>query len=177
MPIIHIESEDQWHALRMQHVGGSEVAALCGASSFLTKFQLHCYKSGSLQNDFDENERIFWGNELETAIISGVGKRLGVTLYKCRGYYSSDAVPGMGCTPDAIYYDGGTAFVVQIKMADYGVWKEWGDEPSLSYQLQLQRHYSSIPNAALYVPRTSSCKRRVCVSAFRSLIISRITFV
>lgn len=142
MSKIAIESPEHWHTLRAQNVGGSEVAALFGASSYMTRFQLHHYKTGTLTPDFhEENERMFWGNALEPSVIAGVGKKMGLELEKCMDYYTSDTIKGMGCTPDAILPTDPVKGrgILQIKLVDFLEWRKWEDgEPPLKFQLQVQ---------------------------------------
>jgi predicted phage-related endonuclease len=62
----------EWNAIRLQHVGGSEVAALFGASPHLTLLELWLMKHGEIPDDVPESDRLFWGKLLEEPIAQAV---------------------------------------------------------------------------------------------------------
>jgi len=78
MPIIKIENETHWHAIRAKHVGGSEVAAIFGHCSYLTHLELHLIKRGEVDGAIEENERMFWGTVIEDAVAQGVAEYKGL---------------------------------------------------------------------------------------------------
>lgn len=137
----HIDSEAQWLGLRARHIGASEVAALYGCG-FMTAFHLHHLKAGTLPpEDFTANEPVVLGRHLESAIAAAASELHGLSLTKCNDYYTDDAVPGFGSTPD--YFMGDA--VVEVKNCSWGAYKDnwiFNDdgtvEPPLRYQLQVQ---------------------------------------
>ncbi len=130
---------------RAQHVGASEVSALFGCNPWLTEFELWHRKKGNISTPIfnavhddgtPENERIYWGVKLEAAIIEAAKERYGYT----------DRPPadppltnghGLGGHPDrrVICPQRGPG-ILEVKMADWLVFKQWGDEPPLNYLLQ-----------------------------------------
>lgn len=140
---IAIESDVQWHELRSQHVGGSEVAALFGEHAQLTEFELWHRKKGLLpEPDLSDNDRVLWGQLLEPAIANGVGAKTGWDVWKVKDYYSARPALALGGSLDysVIGQDRGPG-VLEIKTADWLVAKRWDNgEPPLSYMLQIQSY-------------------------------------
>lgn len=145
---IPTQSED-WHALRRQNVGGSEVAALFGVQSdyALSHYALWHVKAGLAPAPEVGGPRVSWGLYLEQAIAEAAAVENGWTLRK-GGYCTDDTTPGMACTldyeieaSDADRADGRDGIgVLEIKNADWLVWRrKWtDDEPPLHILLQLQ---------------------------------------
>jgi predicted phage-related endonuclease len=135
-------------AFRASVVGASEVAALFDASPWLTHFELWHRKAGNIAvPDFNaadasgkpENERVYWGVKLESAIIEAACERWG---------YKSEPTParltngtGLGGHPDKLVIcpERGCG-ILEVKTADWLVAKQWGDEPPLNYLLQSQAY-------------------------------------
>lgn len=134
-----ITSPAQWHRLRKEHVGASEVGAVFDVHPFLTRFELWHQKKGTFEEErASENERVFWGQTLEEGIARGVGEKTGWTMRKARRYLSAGR---LGATLDyeAHRQDGGWG-VVQIKNIDWLEFAKWDDgAPPLHYELQVQQ--------------------------------------
>ena len=123
MKIIPIFNPSQWHEIRAQHVGGSEVAALftkdggTSLSPYQTRFELWHVKAGTIPaEDLSDNERVQAGNFMEPAIAAWASEKWGVKLSKFQGYAVHATVKGMGCTPD--YMNDDASLNVQIKNVD-----------------------------------------------------------
>jgi len=139
MQVIPIQNESHWHELRSKHIGGSEIASLFGCG-FKTHFELWAEKSGKLNPEFAEEERMGLGKEFERPIASYIAKKHGWELKDPEDYYSHGTVKGMGATLDFIMSDGKKDFIAEIKWVDYFTFKkEWDEEPPLKYLLQLQQ--------------------------------------
>lgn len=132
---------------RAAHVGASEVAALFDCSPYLTRFELWHRKAGNIatpafnavhDDGTPDNERIFWGVKLEEAVLEGAAERYGYSDIERHVELSNGK--GLGAHPDALAYcpNRKSRGYVEIKMADWLVRKEWGDEPPLHYLLQSQ---------------------------------------
>lgn len=121
---------------RASVVGGSEVAALFDASSWLTHFELWHRKNGTIATpDFGGNERIEAGIRLEPAIIEWACDKWGYQRRPTPKRLENGK--GLGGHPDQLVIcpqrgDG----LIEVKTADWLVAKNWGDEPPLQYQLQ-----------------------------------------
>lgn len=141
--IIPITSQQQWHAVRASHIGGSDISSLFDASPYMTRFELWHIKKGSMPDEMEESDRMFWGKMLEAGIARGIAQQQGWTIMPPEGYYVHPKVKGMGCTPD-FFIEPIEGFsgrgVLQIKNISYLEWLDsWqGQEPPINYLLQLQ---------------------------------------
>ena len=120
---------------RQKHVGASEVAALFDCSPYLTKFELWHRRQGNIDEpDFGDNERMEWGLRLEPAIIAAAADRYGYSLEETPRRLSNGR--GLGGHPDQLASDTRGPGILEIKTADFVIFKQWGDEPPLHYLLQ-----------------------------------------
>lgn len=134
----------EWLALRLKHVGASEVAVLFGeAPDYLPgPYALWQVKAGHVPAEDVDNERTRAGLKLEDAIAEMAAEQQGWTLTP--GIYGS--VHGLGATLDRVIpqpgpNDEGCAGpgVLEIKNVDWLVHrKSWGTEPPMHILLQLQ---------------------------------------
>ena len=142
MSIIEISLPAERQAVRARHVGASEVAALFGASPYMTAFELWHIKRGSLPApDISEGDRIFWGTILEPAVAAGVAKLRGWQIRNVLRYTAHRTVAGMGASLDyeIVAHERGPG-CLEIKNVDRLVYRDaWEDgEPPLHIELQLQ---------------------------------------
>jgi len=141
-------SNEEWHAARARHIGGSECAALFGQAPAyaLSHYALWHVKAGLAPPPEVGNERTDWGLRLEAAIAEGAAAQESWTIRK-GGYVTDPTTPGLGCTLD--YWitqpgpnDTGCAGpgLLEIKNADWLQHKRtWTDgEPPPHVLLQLQ---------------------------------------
>ena len=78
--IVHA-TEEAWLADRKKVITSTEVAALFGAGTYVkTPFELYHLKAGTIQSDFEGNERTRWGTRLESAIAYGIAEDLGLVV-------------------------------------------------------------------------------------------------
>jgi predicted phage-related endonuclease len=140
MSAITITSTEQWLALRQQHICGSEIAPMLGESERMTPFELFLLKSGMLEApDYSDNEYVFWGQCLEPAIARGVELKTGWKVEKANVFYSDLPDCPLGGTPDYFIEDPERGLgVLEIKNVESFMWKRWGNEMPLSFQLQPQ---------------------------------------
>lgn len=163
-PIIHkFEDESQWHALRDQHIGSSEIEALLGVEKYSTMFQLYHQKRGTIaREDLSDDLRIFWGQHLEPAIAFGLAKLHNLRIEKVRLYYTAADVPGLGASLDykiVEEVDGVlTDIPFEIKNVDSRVaFEDWerlpGGEyrPPLHIQLQVQHQMIALGAPYAYI--------------------------
>lgn len=131
----------EWHSIRQQFVGASEVAALFDLSPWTTRFELWHLKKGNISDNFSGNVRTRYGQKLEAAIAECVEEETGWGIAETVGYYTHDSIKGMGCTPDRIIISqNGMPGCLEIKNVDRLQFsKDWtDDEPPLHIILQLQ---------------------------------------
>lgn len=146
---LQFETREAWLAERQKNIGGSEIAALfgCQADYQLSHYALWQVKSGRIPAPDVTGERPAWGLKLEAAIAEGAAEKHGWKIAK-GGYVQHPTVPGLACTLDFVIASvppGG--FVgekwgpgsLEIKNVDWLQHKrQWGDEPPLHIELQLQ---------------------------------------
>lgn len=84
--IIEFTSEEAWLALRDKDLTSTEVSALFGCSPYATAYELYHRKTGQLVVDFELNDRIKWGNRLETAIALGIAEDHGLIVEPFKVY-------------------------------------------------------------------------------------------
>jgi len=143
-PIVAGDGDD---AFRASVVGASEVAALFGCHPWLTEFELWHRKSGTIATpDFSGDERMEWGVRLEPAIIAAAMERFGYTDRE--QVDRLDNGKGLGGHPDRrVMCPRRGPGILEVKMVDWLVRKQWGDEPPVNYLLQTQS-YVGLDNAA-----------------------------
>jgi predicted phage-related endonuclease len=147
MPMLPIPADaDAWHALRAQHIGASEVAALFGKRPPYAPglFALWHAKAGIVPPEPVDNPRVRWGLRLEQAIAEAAAAEEEWQVQP--GQYAS--LDGLGATLDRIIAGPGPKErqaglagpgVLELKSADWLTHKkDWGDEPPIHILLQLQ---------------------------------------
>lgn len=83
---IQTTSETHWLALRKQDVTSTESAALFGMSPYTTHFELWHRKHSGSAPEFKTNERMRWGNRLESAIAHGIAEEQGWKVEPMKDY-------------------------------------------------------------------------------------------
>lgn len=139
---------------RARHIGASEVAALFDASPWLTRFELHHRKAGTIATpEFNAvvdgtpaNERVYFGVKLEPVVVDAACERWGYVPIETPANLTNGN--GLGGHPDRIVTcpERGRG-ILEVKTADWLVAKKWGDEPPLNYLLQAQT-YAGLAGAA-----------------------------
>lgn len=84
--ILTFASEAEWLAMREQDITSTECSALFGCSPYATEYELFHRKTGQLVVEFELNDRIKWGNRLETAIAYGIAEDLGLLVEPFKVY-------------------------------------------------------------------------------------------
>lgn len=147
----------EWLALRKNYTSGTDSPVLMEKSSFKSPFSLYHEKSGLIEDNFKDNNRMLWGRRLESAIRDGVAQDLGYQddeVWVSNDTYYTLEESKLGATPDAVLQfpsrfvnnrlgkvqEGHGVF--EIKNVDGLIHKQqWTeDEPPVQYIIQLQ-HY------------------------------------
>ena len=73
------EDDEGWHAARAKGIGGSEIAAILGKSSWSSPTDIYMRKIPQFANEPQpaQSEAARWGNVLEDSIIKGGSQRTG----------------------------------------------------------------------------------------------------
>lgn len=153
------ENETHWLALREPNLNSTDIPALFGVSPYMTAFELWHRKAGSLQSDFQDNERVTWGRRLEAVVAEGVAEDKG---WKATPFKDYIAMPKhrIGSSFDFIVHDDDSnEAILEIKCVDYFAFKDgWiidGDDieapPHIELQVQHQMLVSGIDKAYIGV--------------------------
>jgi predicted phage-related endonuclease len=151
MAIVPIpESRDEWLKLRMNYIGGSESACLFDAQPAyaLSRFALFYAKMNRIPDQFENNERVEWGNRLEAVIAQAAAERNGWHIER-GGFATDDTTPGLSATLDyqiVSHAETDPRFVgpgaLECKNVDAWTFKDqWGGEPPLHIILQHQHQF------------------------------------
>lgn len=120
---------------RASVIGASEVAALFDASPWITEFELFHRKSGTIDTpEFATDERQQAGVRMEAAIVDWACDKWG---YKKQRTPKRLQFGHLGGHPDQLVIcpERGRG-ILEVKTVDRLQYRDWGDEPPLSYQLQ-----------------------------------------
>ena len=86
---IPITDTQSWLENRLLDVTSTEVSALYDLSPYQTEFELYHQKKEKLVVRIDDNERMLWGRNLESAIAHGAADTMGWEIYKFDDYLSN----------------------------------------------------------------------------------------
>lgn len=172
MPAIRFANDEEWHALRDAHVGGSDVASLFNVwllpdgsqrvrhlyeppgpddihlecvSPYKSSFALWQEKAGNLRPDFEETERMEAGRHLEPALASWAqAKWPEWKLRKVHRYLQHDDCKGWGASRDYEAVEEGYP-PVEFKNVDYLIWRDkWaGTEDDMDPPLHISLQLQS----------------------------------
>lgn len=143
--ISFVHGSPEWHALRAQNVGASEVAALFDMQPAyaLSRYALWQVKSGRVAPPHVDNPRTRWGLRLEEAIAEAVAEDRGWSVTKGQ-YVTDDTTPGLGCTLDYVAIGEGLdgPGALELKNSDWlqhkRTWTDGEPPPHILLQLQAQ---------------------------------------
>lgn len=79
-------TEAEWHALRAQDLTSTDVAALFGLSPYKTAYELWHEKKSGEPVKIAQNDRMRWGNRLESAVAYGIAEDQGWTVRPFKEY-------------------------------------------------------------------------------------------
>lgn len=97
---------ETWLRARRATIGASEAAVVLGCSPWSSLLALWAEKTGRAEgHELEGAEFIFWGLELEDAIIRGYGKRAGRVAVSFGLLLRSTRWPWLSATPDALVTD------------------------------------------------------------------------
>lgn len=142
--IITTASQEHWLELRKQDVTSTESACLFGMSPYVTHFDLWHRKKTGIVPEFKTNDRMNWGNRLESAIAHGIAEEQGWEI-KPMKEYMRDPDMRMGSSFDFVITNLGEPVHLEIKNVDYLAfrdgWLEHEDgsiEAPIHIELQVQ---------------------------------------
>ncbi len=115
-------------------IGSSDAATIFGVNPWQTAFQLWQRKTDKVP-DLEENERMFWGTELEAPVASAWSRRTGIKIRRHRKAYRHKEHPFILCHVDRLIEGG----VLEVKTAGAYSIRYWADgEIPDMYMIQVQ---------------------------------------
>jgi putative phage-type endonuclease len=95
---------EQWHALRQQGIGGSEIGTIVGLNPYESAYTLwHKKKKLIEEPNLDDNIAVFIGNSMETPILQRFESQHPELEIFVTGTWRNKDKPWMHANPDAIY--------------------------------------------------------------------------
>jgi len=79
---IPVTDKQSWLQTRLQDITSTEVSALYDLSPYITEFELYQQKKDQKVVEISDNERMFWGRNLESAIAHGAAESMGWDISK-----------------------------------------------------------------------------------------------
>ncbi len=131
-----------WLARRKAMLTASDIAAVAGLNDYVSREDILAEKLG--QREVTENENMFWGSQLETAIGRGwcelERRRGGWAGFRSSGVLlASRERPWLGATLDGLGYVRDAGFgVVEIKKPRFFALKKWRAGCPRQYDAQVQ---------------------------------------
>ncbi len=124
----------EWHALRGEGIGGSEIGTIMGLNPYESPYTLWHKKSGLIPSDITPNWSIRFGKAFESPILELFKEQHPELEVFTTGTWANTAEPWMHANPDAIYRDAdGNYGIIEIKTAR----APWDDIPP-AYVAQVQ---------------------------------------
>ena len=145
-----MENKQEWLRERKNYIGGSEIAAICGLSSF-DKTALDVYLSKvnpaivELTKDDPNYEAAYWGAKQEKIIAERYAEERNVIIQTQPTLIQHPKYPFIACNIDR--WVGNREYILECKTAHFYKMKQWGevgtDNIPESYLIQCA-YYASI---------------------------------
>lgn len=141
----------EWHAVRSQGIGGSEVATILGLSPWESAYTLWAKKTGRIETSSNSTQAMEWGTRLEPAILDKFAdEHPDLILRREAGTWQNMDRAWQIVNPDAIYErPDGTKGLVEVKTARYP--DAWTDGVPIYYRTQVQWYLQAFGLSHAYV--------------------------
>lgn len=137
------DNRAEWLEQRKHYIGASDIAAILGISPFQSAYSLWLEKTGQLEREEDpeSEERMFWGLQLESAIIDGYGKRAQRPVRHVGELRVSTKWPWMAATLDGETMRPRTNIwsPLEVKNQGFFMQEQWVDGVPDHYHVQVQQ--------------------------------------
>lgn len=126
-----MENKQEWLRERKNYIGGSEIAAICGLSSF-DKTALDVYLSKvnpaivELTKDDPNYEAAYWGTKQEKIIAERYAEKCNVIIQKQPTLIRHPKYPFIACNIDR--WVGNREYILECKTAHFYKMKQWGEQ-------------------------------------------------
>lgn len=140
---IRPDDRNHWLTMRLQDVTSTEIAALYGASPYMTEFELWHKKKSPKLVDAEPGERMKWGLILEHAIAQAVAEKHNMEIQPFDVYMRSPE-DHMGASFDYVVTreNGKPAKgLIEVKNVDWLIHKRQWDEDEAPAHIEMQAQY------------------------------------
>lgn len=143
--LMRCESDEVWREERRKGIGGSDVAAIMGLSSFSTPYQVYLDKAEGISDDISGKPAVVWGNILEPVVgeyymdlhTDRHVRRVNAMARSIARPWAQASLDYEVCDPELGWG------VLEIKTAGLRRADDWADGVPLYYQTQTA-HYLSV---------------------------------
>ena len=148
---IPVTNKQDWLENRLLDVTSTEVSCLYNLSPYMTEFELFHQKKNKHLVELEDNQRMFWGRNLESAIAHGAAENMGWDIEKFDVYMTNDNRLGSSFDYKINSPSEGTG-ILEIKNVDGAAYRsKWIDDgfkieapPFIELQLQHQMEVANI---------------------------------
>lgn len=134
-------TREEWLTLRKQSIGGSDVAAVIGASRWSTPFKVWAEKTGRLERNKENSEYMYWGVVMEPILRAEFSKRTGFVVKEVNSIFASSEHEFLTANIDGyVVMENGEYAVLELKTAGLYSENDWENGLPVEYYLQVQ-HY------------------------------------
>ena len=133
----------EWHEVRAEGIGGSEVGTICGLNKWESAYTLWAKKSGKISDQIPQSEPMEWGSRLETVILDKfVESHPELTVWGDAGTWEHETDSWAHANPDGVYQRKDGAWgIIEIKTAAYPDDWEVGAQGVLGSASGVPRYY------------------------------------
>lgn len=137
-------SHEEWLYTRKCGIGGSDAAAACGLSRWISPLELWINKTSNAIEE-KNSEAMYWGTIMEPIIRDEFAKRTGLTVQEMPYIFGCKEHPYMIADLDGIVREAdGAVSVLEIKTVSPFCIGDWADNGMpMEYYLQIQ-HYMTV---------------------------------
>lgn len=161
-------TREEWLTLRLGGIGGSEAAAVAGASEWASPMSVYLQKVGAVPPT-EVNEAMEWGLRLEPAVIAKFEEQSGRKVIGRQRFFRHPVLPFMLATIDGRYKDeDGEWCLFEGKTTSAWNDAEWRDECPLHIWVQVQHDLAVMGYRKASVAVLIGGQRFVCVPVARS---------
>ena len=134
-------ADPEWHELRAQGISGTDAGTILGVNPFASAYSLWCAKTGRIDRDVPQNQRMRLGQLLESPLLQMFAESNPELEVYTAGTFRHKDHTWMIANPDALAFDGEKLYIVEVKTS-----RNYWDEIPPSYIAQVL-HYADVFSA------------------------------
>lgn len=133
--------DPEWHELRLKGITGTDAGTILGVNPFASAYSLWCKKTGRIDDEVVQNQRMRLGQLLEAPLLQMFQENNPEFTIETGGTYQHKDHPWMIANPDGLAWDGDKLYIVEVKTA-----RQYWDEIPPHYIAQCL-HYADVFSA------------------------------